>query len=119
MIALFLFALGCALAQNDPCQDNESSEAVCLKAQDYGCNWCASRAVPSRCLDWDTARHYPPGAFNCGNATRSDCDIVKTNDTCSEMVGCAWCTSFTVAPACRNMLNASHLPASVFDCQYY
>ena len=117
MLAIFLFAaaLSSVSSQSDPC-DGIKPEVDCLKANGWGCNWCISAAVPSACRDWDVAKHLPPGAFTCGNASRTDCESNKDNATCATQVGCAWCSSMTVKPSCQNYMNASHLPPSVFSC---
>lgn len=117
--------------------------------------------IPSTCLTYDYAKRLPPGSFQCGNASRTDCTASTDATSCAANVGCVWCSSKTVrrrgrpsvadgarlgaarlvlhcailnAPAippaashvprrgaqvkssCRNYLNASHLPPSVFAC---
>jgi len=45
--------------------DAPSTEDACTSV---GCAWCASKAVPSRCLPYDLAQKLPPGAFVCSLA---------------------------------------------------
>ena len=107
----------CALAAPDACTYKD--ELTCLQAggrTDYACAWCKSAAIPSSCATLAEAQKLPPGAFECGNSTRTDCDLMKTVDDCSSLVGCLWCTSKTVKPICGNYMNTSTLPKSVFTC---
>jgi ribonuclease T2 len=115
-LALSALALSAASAQ-DTCA--YTTELDCLKAggrTDYACAWCKSAAVPSSCATLSQASKLPPGVFDCGNSTRSDCDLQKTVDACQTLVGCLWCTSKTVKPICGNYMNTSTLPKSVFTC---
>ena len=72
-----------------------------------------SSPCSAQCLAAGGAKPLPAG---CGTASRNDCNDVATTAACEQIIGCAWCTSFTVKPACRNYENASHLPKSVFTC---
>ena len=101
----FVLCLTAIVAQPpDACSTtaNDKDENTCLKAEGWGCNWCASKAVPSRCVSWENAKHLPAPSFECGNATRTDCSNQMSNETCQTQSGCGWCTSFTVKPSCTN-----------------
>jgi ribonuclease T2 len=109
--------LAAAAAAPDQCTYKDPVSCLAAGARtDYACSWCKSATIPSDCVTNEVAHKLPPSVFECGNATRSDCDTAKSNATCQTLAGCSWCTSRTVGPLCANYMNATSLPKSVFTC---
>jgi hypothetical protein len=51
------------IAPGSPICETNADSGSCLAAT--GCNWCKSKAVPSKCFTFDESRRLPPGAFVC------------------------------------------------------
>ena len=116
LLALALASPLIAARAADSC--TYADELTCLRAggrEDYACAWCRPDTDPAgACVTQAGANRLPDS--ECGNATRTDCDLQKTNETCTGLIGCNWCTSRTVKPICGNLMNTSTLPRSVFSC---